>query len=239
MVAKRSRIPRAVRTRGTPDGYYEIPVTVYRRLYFNMSTGLFVTDPYTGALSGSNGYNGFGLGTQLDTSQCLLGNGAVSATVQVTVPGFSELQAVFDECKVYRIDYEFWVSSQASETGSASGQTPNIWIAPDYNGIDPPGALTTLLQYSKLKCVKGDINHPLKITIYPKIREDASSDGAEMSTAATSSVMRSAAYMSTAKPAALHYGLRGWFETNTNMAQVDTGFLMIKETQHRRYKIAK
>lgn len=238
MVARKTRVPRAIRTRGTPDGYYEIPVTVYRRIYFNLSTGLWETNPYTAVTAGSTGYNGFGLGTQLDTSQMLLGNGSTSAAISVTVPGFAQLAAVFDECKISRIDYEFWVAGQAAELGGGLYQAPTIWVAVDGNGIDPPSTLDTLLQYSSLKCIKGDINNSTKITVYPKIREDAASDGGESSTAVTSSVMRSSTYMSTVKPAALHFGLRGWFET-TNPASTTVGYLCIKETQYRRYKVAK
>lgn len=238
MVVKRSRVPRAIRTRGTPDGYYEIPVTVYRKVYFNMSTGLWVTDPITGITSGVTGYNGFGMGTQLDTSQMLLGNGAVSASIQVNVPGFAELQNVFDECKISRVDYEFWVAGQAADLGGTLYQAPTIWVAVDPNGIDPPSNIGQLLQYSTVRCIKGDINNSTKITVYPKIREDASSDGAEASTAVTSSVCRPSTYTMTAKPGVLHYGIRGWFES-TSPVSVTVGFLCIKETQYRRYKIAK
>lgn len=239
MVSRKSRVPRAIRSRGTPDGYYEIPVTVYRRIYFNMTSGLWETNPYTAVTSGVTGYQGFGMGTQLDTSQCLLGNGAVSAAIQVTVPGFAQLAAVFDECKIVKIDYEFWVAAQSNEIHGSLFQAPNIWVALDTNGFDPPGNLDTLLQYSTVKCIKGDINHSQKITVYPKIREDVSTDGAETSTAASSSAVRSSTYMSTAKPAAVHYGLRGWFEVNNAAATTSVGYLCIKETQLRRYKVNK
>ena len=229
MVARKARVPRAIRTRGTPDGYYEIPVTVYRKIYFNQSTGLWVTDPTTGVSSGSNGYNGFGMGTQLDTSQFLLGNGAVSASIQVGVPGFAELQNVFDECKISRIDYEFWIASEAPALGGTSYTCPSVWVAIDNNGIDPPSNLNQLLQYGSVRCLKGDIHHPTRLTVFPKIREDASSDGAEMSTAVTSSVCRPSTYTMTAKPGVLHYGVRGWFETTQPVSTL-VGYLCIKET---------
>ena len=155
MVARRTRVPRALLTRGTPDGYYEIPVTVYRRVNWNMSSGLWETNQATGAQIGSTGYQGFGMGTQLDTSQFLLGNGSVSASIQITVPGFAELQSVFDECKIARIDYEIWLSNQANFQNSTAYQTPNIWVVTDYNGIDPPSSLNSLLQYADVRCIKG------------------------------------------------------------------------------------
>ena len=238
MVARRTRVPRALLTRGTPDGYYEIPVTVYRRVNWNMSSGLWETNQATGAQIGSSGYQGFGMGTQLDTSQFLLGNGSVSASIQITVPGFAELQNVFDECKIARIDYEIWLSNQANFQNSTAYQTPNIWVVTDYNGIDPPSSLNSLLQYADVRCIKGDIRYPDKFSVYPKIREDASSDGGELSTAATSSVNVNSTYMSTAKPSALHYGVRGLFEINTTQP-VAQGYMHIVETQWRRYKRVK
>lgn len=236
MLVRASRVPKAIATRGTPDGYYEIPVTIYRKVYFNMSTGLWTTDPYTGVQSGATGYNGFGIGSTLDTSFMFLGTGG---NVNVAVPGFTEMQTVFDECKIARIHYEVWVSGQAHENGSVLRQAPNIWITTDPNSIDPPTNLQTLLQYANLKCVKGDINNPTKFTLYPKLRVDVAADGAEASTATSSAASDSSKYISMAKPGAFHFGLRGWFETNAGMAEAYLGYLCIKETQIRRYKRTK
>lgn len=236
MLVRANRVPRAIRTRGTPDGYYEIPVTVYRKIYFNMSSGLWTTDPYTGAVSGSTGYAGFGVGTTLDTSFMFLGAGG---NVNVTVPGFSEMQNVFDECKIARIHYEFWVAGQAHENGNVLAFTPNIWVTVDPNSIDPPSNLQTLLQYANVKCIKGDINNPTKMTLYPKLRLDVAADGAEASTATSSGANDSAKYISMAKPGAFHYGLRGWFEINSQPTEAYLGYLCVKETQIRRYKRTK
>lgn len=236
MVVRRT-VPRAIKTRGTPAGYYEIPVTIYRRIYFNMSTGLWVTDPYTGAQSGATGYNGFGMGTQLDTSNMYLGGSG--ANINVSVPGFAEMQAVFDEVKIARIDYEFWVSAQAADNGATLVQAPNIWVVVDENSNDAPTTLSSILQYSNVRTVKGDINNPTKITVYPKVRLDVASDGAEASTSATTAFQESAKYCSIAKPSAYHFALRGWFESNAALATAYLGYLCIKETQIRRYKVTK
>lgn len=237
MRSVKSRVPRAVATRGTPDGYYEIPTTIYRRLYWNMSSGLWTTDTLTGAQSGSTGYQGFGIGTQLDTSSMFLGISGGSSIR--TVPGFAQLQGVFDECKIARINYEFWFAGQAHENNSTLSQAPNLWIVEDGNGIDPPTTQDEILQYAKVRCVKGDISSPLKMTIYPKIRVGAASDGSDMSTTETSGVMDSSRYVSTVKPGVMHMGLRGWFETNPALATAEYGYLCIKETQIRRYKRVK
>lgn len=239
MLVRASRVPRAIRSRGTPDGYYEIPVTVYRKIYFNMSTGLWNTDAYTGVQSGTTGYNGFGLGTQLDVSRMTLGNGGAASAINVNIPGFTELQGVFDECKIARIHYEFWLGGQAHENGSVLRFAPNIWIAVDNNNVDPPANQATLLQYSSVRCVKGDITLPTKMTVYPKVRDSLATGLGEGDTTTTDAATTGATYMSMAKPAAFHYCLRGWFETNAGLGEAYLGYLCIKETQIRRYKVTK
>lgn len=239
MVVRAPRVPRPIRTRGTPSGYYEIPVTVYRKLYFNMSTGIWETNPYTGVTSGSTGYNGFGLATQLDQSVMLLGNGASSALVNVAVPGFSQLANCFDECKIARIEYEFWINGQAKENGASLAFAPNIWIARDDNNIDPPGTLDAILQYSNIVAVKGDITRPSKITVYPRVRAVLGSGETEAATTTTVAGDVQGGYIQVQKPAVMHFGLRGWFETQSTMADAYLGYLCIKETQIRRYKINK
>lgn len=238
MVVRQSRVPRPIRTRGTPRGYYEIPVTVYRRVYYNMSTGLWATDPYTAVTSGSTGYSGFALNTSMDTSNMPLGNGAITSGIPVTIPGFAGIQGVFEEGKIARIEYEFWFASQAAEIGGSLFQAPNIWVVQDFNNADPPASLSELLQYSSVKCIKGDINHPMKMTLYPKVRDAVGSAQDELGTTLTLSQVESPGYFQLSKPGAIHFGLRGWMETN-NAAGVTVGYLCIKETQIRRYKITK
>ena len=101
------RVPRAIATRGTPDGYYEIPVRVFWKLYVNTSTGAYVTDPVTGVQSGATGYQGIVVSYDYSSVTVDLGNGAFSAVNIINIPGVSELQSVFDLCKMYRVDYEF------------------------------------------------------------------------------------------------------------------------------------
>ena len=76
-----TKIPRAIRTRGTPEGYYEIPVTIYRKVYFNMSTGVWPTNQSTGAQIGVTGYSGFGIANQLDNSHMFFGNGVMFCSI--------------------------------------------------------------------------------------------------------------------------------------------------------------
>lgn len=231
-------IPRALVTRGTPNGYYEIPVTIYRKLYYNMSTGMWPTNQTTGAQTGLTGYQGFALGTDLSTSKMWLGNGAFSDSINVTIPGFTHVQAVFDECKIHKIEYELWFQNQGADPALGSStlmQSSNMFVVEDANNLDPPSSLGTILQYSKVHRVIGDLTRPKKITLYPKIRLDAGSASDEMGTTTTLGVTAPSTYVQTTKPAVEHFGLRGWFDT-CSVLNGQFGYIGIKETQYRRYK---
>jgi hypothetical protein len=239
MLVRKSRVPRAIVSRGTPGGYYEIPVTIYHRCYFNSSTGIWPTDPITGTHTGSTGYNGFGLCTDLDGSFINFGTGGVATQQIDPVPGFAHMQNVFDECKIARIHYEMWVNGTAGELGTTLKSAPNIFVVVDNNNADSPASLNDILQYSPVHTVKGDIGQSLKLTVYPKVRTSVGSGEQEVSTSTTIAMVQSAGYMEIAKPGVTHFGLRGYFETTSALASAQLGYLCIKETQIRRYKVNK
>lgn len=239
MMVSKSRVPRPILSRGTPRGYYELPVTIYHRCYFNSSTGIWPTDPITGVQSGATGYNGFGMCTDLDTSFINFGNGGVSAQSAQTIPGFAQMQAVFDECKIARIHYEFWVDGTAGSLGSTLFAAPNTFVVVDQNNADGPATLAEVLQYHPVNTVKGDISQSLKLTVYPKVRMSVGSGEQESSTATTIAQVSQAGYMEVAKPSVTHFGLRGYFETTSALATPQIGYICIKETQIRRYKVQK
>lgn len=236
MIVSKSRVPRAIRSRGTPDGYYEIPVTIYHRCYFNSSTGIWPTDPITGAQSGATGYNGFGMCTDLDNSIINFGTGGVAAQSFATIPGFAQLAAVFDECKIARIHYEMWVDGTAASVGSTLFAAPNTFVVVDNNNADSPANLAEILQYHPVHTVKGDINNSLKVTVYPHVRVSVGTGEQEVSTSTSIAQVSRAGYMECSKPAVTHFGLRGYFETTPALAAAQLGYLCIKETQIRRYK---
>lgn len=239
MLVAKPRVPRAIVSRGTPNGYYEIPVTIYHRLYFNSSTGVWPTDPITGVQTGSTGYNGFGLCSDLDVSYINFGNGGVVAQQVDNVPGFAQMAAVFDECKIARIHYEMWVAGTAGELGTTLKSAPNVFVVVDNNNADSPSNLNEILQYSPVHTVKGDIARTLKLTVYPKVRMSVGAGEQESSTSTTIAMVQSAGYMECAKPAVTHFGVRGYFETTSSLASAQLGYLCIKETQIRRYKVNK
>ena len=91
-----TRIPRAISTRGTPDGYYEIPVRTLLKVYGNNANGFFQTNQNSSSTPSGVGFQGFGLWTSLDLVTMYLGEGTVSAQIQRSVLGFSEIARVFD-----------------------------------------------------------------------------------------------------------------------------------------------
>ena len=235
-----SRVPRAIATRGTPAGYYEIPVNVFRRVYWNMSTGLWPTNQTTGASTGLTGYNGFSLGTTLDTSYMSLGNGAFSADNNIAIPGFTEIQTVFDQGKIVRVDYEFYFTNQSTVAASAGAyENPELWIVFDPDNLDPPSTITDVSQYQRVLKVKGNANNGVfKTTVYPKVRVQIGSSSDEAGTTTTLAGTENAGYMDLAKPGAMHFGLRGYFINNSVMTN-HLGYLHICERQIRRFKISR
>lgn len=222
-----------------PVGSAVIPVTTFRKCYWNMSTGLWATDQDTGASIGSTGYNGFSLSSSLDTSYMDLGNGAFSATNNVAIFGFSELQGVFDQCKIDRIDYEFWFSNPSREQSGTIHDAPELFIARDPDNADPPSALGGILQYQNVYRVLGNANNGVfKVSVYPKVRYSIGVAADEAGTSTTLSGVQPAGFQDAQKPSGLHFALRGWFVTNSSQAAT-LGYLHIKERQIRRYKITK
>lgn len=240
MVAASRGVPRAIAHRGTPRGYYEIPVSLFRKVYWNMSTGMWATDQTSGAPVGSTGYNGVSMTTALDTSYMSLGNsGAFSANNNISIPGFAELQAVFDQCKVVRIDYEFWFSNPSMTQSAGAFDAPELWLVKDYDNADPPASMNEVLQYQKPIRILGNANNgTYKVSIYPKVRTSLGSALDEAGTTTTLAGVASGGYEDAQKPGAQHFGLRGWFVTNSSQGAT-LGYLHIKETQVRRYKITK
>lgn len=236
MRAPMRSIPRAISTRGTPDGYYEIPVNIFRKVYWNMSTGLWDTNQTTGASIGATGSNGFSLCSLLDTSVLVTG----SAVQAIPVPGISELQAVFDQCKLVKIEYEFWFANQAHQLGATALDSPELFIVTDYDNNDVPTSVGEVMQYSKIHRVVGNANNgKYRVTLYPKVRVPVGTAGDEAGTSTSLTGVEAAGYQDLQKPGAIHMGLRGWFNTNSSNATASLGYLHVLERQTRRYKITK
>lgn len=236
----KSKIPRAIQTRGTPDGYYEIPVRTLTRIYINTSTGFWDTNQTTGNSIGATGYQGIAFCSTLDNFVCFLGSGSVSASIFNSVPGFAGMQGVFDECKIVNEMYDIWVANQtptATSTAAIIG-APDLFLIEDYNDATPPSTIDQVMQYSKMHRVPFD-NGTYKIQYSPRIRVDLGAAADELGSTTTLAGVQAAGYQQLSKPGTTHFGLKGWIAIPSGSTNSHIYQLNIMRTQIRRYKINK
>ena len=236
----KSKIPRAIQTRGTPDGYYEIPVRTLTRIYVNTSSGFWDTNQSTGNSIGATGYQGIAFCSTLDNFVCFIGSGGVSASIFNSVPGFAGMQGVFDECKIVNEMYDIWVANQtptATSTAAIIG-APDMFLIEDYNDATPPSTIDQVMQYSKMHRVPFD-NRVYKIQYNPKVRVDLGSAADEIGSTTTLAGVQAAGYQQLSKPGTTHFGLKGWIAIPSGSTNSHIYQLNIMRTQIRRYKINK
>lgn len=238
---RRSNVPRAIATRGTPNGYYEIPVQTLVKIYTNTSTGMYVTNQDTGAFSGLTGYRGIGIASSLDSLYINLGEGTTPVGMTIAWPGFAELQNVFDECKIVDMSFDFWVANQVSvaQAGNAVIAAPDLFLAYDPTDAQPPANQNVVMQYSKLKRVCFDTSQRTSWKIYPKMRYDVATGIDGTATTTTLAGSQNSTYLRMDSPAAAHYGIRGWLNIPTAASTAPVYELNILVRQVRRYKVNK
>lgn len=230
------RIPRTIQTRGTPQGYYEIPVTVLTRLYFNTSTGFWQTDQNSGAQGGLTGYNGMNWSTTLDNTIINLGNGTSSTTITQAIPGFSSLQAAFDLVKIAKVFVEVEFVNPLHNTALSNAGGVYINMAVDPNDFNPPASESDIMQYSNLKTLTNGNYGKLRFSFIPYIIDSVADYNGNTIQAGN----QPAGYVRTSFPAATFKGFIGWISTfllSSSTAQ--NGYLVIKTTQIRRFKLNK
>lgn len=227
------RVPRAIQTRGTPDGYYEIPSTILLRFYFNTSTGIWDTDQTTGAQLGLTGYPGMGFRFNPTTIQGAFGDaGAISRNAAWAIPGSTELSNVFNEMKTARIDLEYWVATQTPGGHTTTGYDPEFWAVFDPNDSFPPGR-DSISQYSRPLRILTD--RPTKQSIVPKLVMDAVGDAGSGATT-TPGISQTATYVRSdcSVPA---YGIKLYYWIPNTGANTYIGYLNIRMRFIRRYKV--
>lgn len=225
------RVPRAIRTRGTPDGYYEIPQNVLLRFYFNTSTGIFVTDQATGAPVGATGYKGLGFRFTDDEVVLHFGdNNVISTTSTITIPNATELNSVFDECKTARVHMQYWVANQTPGGHTTTGYDPEFWAVVDTNDTFPPGQ-DIIQSYAKNTRILTD--RVTNMQFVPALQVDAAADaGSGASTAAGLSMN---GYVRTGSNATL-LGSKLYYWLPYTSTSTYVGYLNIKIVLVRRYK---
>lgn len=234
----KSSVPMAIRTRGTPSGYYELPVRVLFKLYCNTSSGLWNTNQSDASPIGLTGYNGFGISSTLDSVRISLGNGTISANVDQAVPGFAELQNVFDLCKITEQEIQYWWTVDPREMPTGSHGYFDMYAVEDPNNVDPPANVNTVLQYSKVTRIPSSGQGIVKQRYKPHIRAVAGSENYETGTSTTVGISQPSTYLQTSKPGVAHFGVRGYCDIPTN-ATTCVAYLNILVVQKRRYKIGK
>ena len=238
-----ARIPRAIQTRGTPAGYYEIPVRTLIKVVGNNQAGFFNTNQTTSSPSGI-GFQGFGLFSSLDNVTMLLGEGSTSASIVVTVPGFNSMSNVFDQCKIASMSIDVWFEVVPNSIGESTGTNygmPDLYVAQDKDDAIPPVNVGEILQYQRVQRMPGMGYKTYKNTCYPYVKDVNGTSGDQEVSTTTISGSSPAGYMNTSKPAAAHLGWKGFMDTD--LAGSSSGakpFVMnVLVTQVRRYKMAK
>lgn len=235
---KRQNIPKALAYRGTPGGYYEIPVTNLFKVYYNTSTGLWQTNQDTGASQGLTGYRGFALSTSLSDVNLALGEGSISTNITQSVPGFATLQDAFDMCKIARLEVEiYFMQDGIPMTQDGSTPAAMLHVVKDLNSVNPPTSQSVILQYADVRTNQMTSYYTKQRWSFVPYSEIAGEtiDGSS----STFSINRPATYMSTVTPGVAHRGLLGWIDCAQSAQNARQGFIYIKVKQIRRFKISR
>lgn len=226
-----TRVPRAIRTRGTPDGYYEIPTNVLLRFYFNTSTGVWDTNQANGAALGTTGYPGVGFRFTHGNIVVHFGDaGVINRTASYAIPFATELAAVFDDVKTPKINMEYWIANQTPGGHTTTGYDPEFWVVEDKNDAFPPSS-DAIQQYAKSVRVLPD--RPTKMSISPNVVIDTVADAG--SGATNNAGMTTNGYIRLGSDASL-FGAKMYYWIPNTGANTYVGYLNIKFTIVRRYK---
>lgn len=238
---RRMKIPKAIATRGTPRGYYEIPVTNRCTFAFDKA-GIKITDQTTYATTGT-GFRGGGLWFTLADINMNMGEGTIANFQGISVPGFASLQEVFDMCKVAYVDVEVRFNLAPREISNTTAfYSPACYLAVDPDDAQPPTNLNAILQYNKVyKVVPNSFyDKPVRIRIYPKSRLDVGSTSEESGSTTTLAVSQPSTYMDIDRPLGAMFGLKFWVDLPGSTATTDMfGQITFDIKQCRRYKVTK
>lgn len=237
----KSRVPRAIATRGTPSGYYEIPVRAFFKLYVNTSTGAWNTDPQSGATSGATGYKGMGISFDYSNVYIDLGAGSTSTTITVPLSGVSSLQSVFDVMKYVDFTCEWYWTNGEGPPGTSINNVggPELWLCYDPDDATPPPSPGALLEYGSMLRVPTIVGRTYKRRYYPKIRMDAGTTADATGTSTSLATSQSSTYFDCEKPAVRHMGLKGWFNIPEAQSPATVYNLNCMMTFRRRFKVVR
>lgn len=240
-VRKRMTIPKAIRTRGAPGGYYEIPVQ-NRFVTGTSKSGMLVTNQSDFTTSGV-AYPGGAMWWTLSDVYQNFGVGAITLQQGISVPGLAEMQSVFDQCKVAYIDVEVRFNLAPREvSNTVAYYNPTLYVVIDPDDAVPPLSLNSVLQYQKVfRLDNSDFyNKPLKIRIYPKVRGDVGTTSDEAGSGTTLTASQNTMYMDIDRPLGAMFGLKYWLDVPGAGVATDLfGQIVWDIKQCRRYKVSK
>lgn len=225
-----SRVPRAIATRGTPDGYTEINYTQMIRLYTQTSTGFWATAQDTVAPYGIQGFSGLGFSFTPSNTRITFGNaGASTSYMDVAISDMANLSTIFDEVKLAKVKVEVWINAQSSNINNNLSNTPEIWMAVDPNDSFP--ATTSIQEYSHSRRILPDRNTIMSFKPH-LVADNAANDAGN---GATSGATMQQGYVRS-NSTAYHYGLKAlyWVPYEPDTAQVF--FTQFRITFTRRFK---
>lgn len=232
-VARRaSRVPRAIQTRGTPDGYYEIPVNMLIRLYYNSTTGVWPTNQVNNQPTGLTGYESFAIRYTYGDVILHFGNGgAINASSTIAIPNQANLGTVFDEYKQVKVEQQYWMANQTQNVATQTAHNPEFWVVEDQNDAFPTTA-EAVQSYAKSTRVLTD--RPTNIVHYQKVVLDASADAGAGATTSAGPMMNTYIRTSTAA-SLLGTKIYYWIPTNAS-GTAYIGYLNIRLRIVRRFK---
>lgn len=224
------KVPRPIQTRGTPDGYYEIPCTQMIRIRCTTSTGFWNTNQSTLAGVGGTGYKGMALVFKYDGITVNLGvDNTVIDSFGNTTPDIASLQAVFDEVKIAKIKVECWTNVATGTLANSSAFSAEIWSCVDQNDAFLPGL--NIQEYSKATRFLPDrVN---SVTFTPNMVVNTTSDNG--SGASDTAGLITSGYFKLGQVNSL-FGIKffNWLPYEPDGA--DVYYFHMKITQTRRYR---
>lgn len=120
----------------------------------------------------------------------------------VSIPGYSDIAALFDEVMIDKIEISIFTGTDPTTSANGSGQ---IILARDYNDKVAPATAGDVQQYADVKVFNMANNFINKMTLYPKFLT-YSLDAAGTSTASTPKRGYCRSNLTTD-----HYGIKGAF----------------------------
>lgn len=145
-------------------------------------------------------------------------------TINTTpLPGSSEFQALFDQYRIKKVNYQIYWSQNLDNTG-VSAPIPVLHLVNDY---DSTGAFSKdqILQHSDCKTYQVKEGSPIRWSVYPKVRVDALLTTELFSSSAW---VVSKPWLDTSSPTIQHLGTRVYVDNLSRASAGDLGTFLFK-----------